>query len=271
MNGFTLHLGFQLRSTLRSPSQLLMSYLFPLAFYGLLGAVMPKLNPTFLPNMIPAMTIFAVMTGGLLGLPGQLVEEREAGIYRSYRVNGVPAASVIAAPAIGIVFHSMVAAALVALTAGPLFDAPVPTNWSALFLITLLGAVLFAGLGTLIGVVSSDSRATVLWSQALFLPSMLLGGLMIPYATLPEGARAFALLLPTTWLVQAEQSLAFARNAIVDWQLAIGVLGVAAVVSFLLSALCFNWDRQNVSRRLHPVFALLVMVPFVVGAVVALG
>ena len=271
MNGFALHLDFQLRSTLRSPSQLLMSYLFPLAFYALLGAVMPRLNPTFLPNMIPAMTIFAVMTGGLLGLPGQLVEEREAGIYRSYRVNGVPAAAVIAAPAIGVVAHSMVAATAVALTAGPLFDAPTPTNWGALFLITLLGAVLFAGLGTLIGVVSSDSRTTVLWSQALFLPSMLLGGLMIPYASLPEGARAFALLLPTTWLAQADQAMAYGRTAAVGWQLSLGVLVAAAVASFVLSALCFNWDRQNVTRRVHPVVGLLVMVPFVVGAAVALA
>ena len=45
MSGFAIHLGYQLRSTLRSPSQLLMSYLFPLAFYALMGAVMTKLNP----------------------------------------------------------------------------------------------------------------------------------------------------------------------------------------------------------------------------------
>ena len=118
---------------------------------------------------------------------------------------------------------------------------------------------------------SSDSRTTVLWSQALFLPSMLLGGLMIPYTSLPEGARTFALLLPTTWLAQADQALAYGRTAAVDWQLSLGVLVAAAVASFVLSALCFNWDRQNVSRRVHPVVALLVMVPFVVGAAVALG
>jgi ABC-2 type transport system permease protein len=270
MRGFAIHLSYQLRSALRSSSQLLMSYLFPLAFYALMGAVMTKLNPTFLPNLIPALTIFTVMTGGLLGLPGQLVEDREAGIYRSYRVNGVPAAAVIAMPAVSVVLHGMIAATIIAITAHPIFDAPVPTSWSALFLSTLLGAVLFAGLGTLIGVVSPDSRSTVLFSQVIFLPSMLVGGLMIPYATLPEGARTLALLLPTTWLVQLEQSLVYGREVTVSTPLVLGVLVSATAAAFVLSAVCFNWDRRNVSRRVHPAFALLVMVPFVLGALAVL-
>jgi len=271
MNGLATHLGYQLRSAVRSPSQLLMSYLFPLGFYVLMGAVMPKLNPMFLESLIPALTIFAVMSGGLLGLPGPLVEEREAGIYRSYRVNGVPAVAVIGAPAVGVVLHGIVAAMIIALTAGPLFDAPVPTNWTALVLATALASTLFAGLGTLIGVVSADARTTVLLSQAIFLPSMLLGGLMIPYEALPTGARAFSLLLPTTWLSQLEQGLAYGRDAAIDWRLAVAVLVSSCVLAFVLSALCFNWDRRNTSRRLHPLFALLVLVPFAAGALVVLG
>jgi ABC-2 type transport system permease protein len=38
----------------------------------------------------------------------------------------------------------------------------------------------FLALGMLIGVISGGARATVLWAQMIFLPSMLLGGLMMP-------------------------------------------------------------------------------------------
>jgi len=265
MNALLAHFDYQVRSTLRAPSQLLMSYLFPLAFYGMMGAVMTKINPTFPPNLIPAMTIFAVMTGGLLGLPGPMVEERETGIYRSYRVNGVPAAAVIGMPAATVVVHGLVASAIIAATASALFGAPVPASWGALAAATLLAALVFAGIGALIGVTAPEARFTVLLSQAVFLPSMLLGGLMVPYSTLPESAQKFALLLPTTWLAQLEQATVYGRSAQIAPELAAGVLISAAVIAFVLAALCFNWDRRNSARRLNPLFGLLVFVPFVVG------
>jgi ABC-2 type transport system permease protein len=265
MTALLVHFRIQTRAALRSPSQLLMSYLFPLAFYALMGAVMTKVNPTFKANMIPAMTIFAVMTGGLLGLPGPLVEEREKGIYRSYRVNGVPAAAVVGMPAVTVIAHALVASGLIAVTAGPLFGAATPSHWAALALCTALGAVLFAGIGTLVGVVSPDTRFTVLASQAIFLPSMLLGGLMMPYSALPESVRRFALLLPTTWLAQLEQATAYGVHVAIQPWLAAAVLGSATVVAFVVAAVCFQWDRANAGRRGRALLALLVFVPFLVG------
>lgn len=265
MNALLVHLRYQTRSALRSPSQLLMSYLFPLAFYALMGGVMTKLNPTFTPNLIPAMTIFAVMTGGLLGLPGPMVDERERGIYRSYRINGVPAATVIGMPAVTVVMHGLVAATIVAVTAPTLFDAPAPQSWIGLLACTVLGALLLAGIGSLIGIVSPEARFTTLLSQAVFLPSMLLGGLMIPYAALPVSARRFALLLPTTWLSQLEQAVVYGRRVVIAPALSAGVLATATVVAFALAAWCFDWDRGNATRRVHPLLGLLVFAPFVVG------
>jgi ABC-2 type transport system permease protein len=271
VSALAIHFAFQFRSMLRNPAQMLLSYLFPLAFYAFMGLVMTEINPGFRDNLLTSMTIFTVLTGALLGLPGQLVDEREAGIYRAYRVNGVPAAAVLAMPALTMAFHALIAASLVAVTAVPLFDAPVPASWGALALATVLGAAVFAALGTLIGVVSASSRATVLLSQAIFLPSMLLGGLMVPLETLPSGARVAALLLPTTWLAQLEQATVYGREVLVAPALAAAVLIASAVLTFAVAAYSFNWDRKNTTRRGHPALALLAILPFVVGMLVSLG
>jgi ABC-2 type transport system permease protein len=135
----------------------------------------------------------------------------------------------------------------------------------------VLGAAVFAAFGTLIGVVSASSRSTILLSQAIFLPSMLLGGLMVPLETLPDGAQLAALLLPTTWLAQLEQATVYGREVLVDPALAAAVLVASAVLTFAVAAYSFNWDRKNTTRRGHPALALLAIVPFVAGILASQG
>ena len=153
----------------------------------------------------------------------------------------------------------------------PVFGAPPPASWAALALATVLGAAVFAAFGTLIGVVSASSRATILLSQAIFLPSMLLGGLMVPVEALPDGAQVAALLLPTTWLAQLEQATVYGREVVVDPALAAAVLVASAALTFGIAAYSFNWDRKNATRRAHPALALLAILPFVAGILASQG
>ena len=186
MNAFATHFSFEFKTGLRNPTLMMMNYLFPLGFYALMGLVMTQINPVFKETMIPAMLIFTVLASCLLGLPNILVESRERGIYRSYKINGVTAISLLAIPTLTTIFQALIASSIIAITAGPLFDAATPIYWGAFALIALLTALTIGAIGALIGVVSSSARAVVLWSQLIFLPSVLLGGLMMPLAILPE-------------------------------------------------------------------------------------
>ena len=94
-----------------------------------------------------------------------------------------------------------------------LFQAPIPENWMNFVIIFLSLTFACAGISVLIGVVSSSSRMTVLWSQLIFVPSMLLGGLMLPYSMLPAIAGKFAQLLPATHAMNAFHGLAMGIQA----------------------------------------------------------
>ena len=198
MNAFINHFSFEFRTGIRNQTLLLMNYLLPLGFYAMMGLVMPEVNPDFLEMMIPAMVVFAVLSSTLLGLPDPLVAAREAGIFRSYKVNGVPAISILVIPALTTMFHMAIVAAIITVTAPLFFDAPVPANWPGFVLTFLSLAFACAGLGALIGVISPDSRMTVLWSQLIFLPSMMLGGMMLPHSQLPETVGRVSRLLPAS-------------------------------------------------------------------------
>ncbi len=265
MNAFAVHFSFEFRSGLRNKTLLLMNYLLPLGFYVMMGLIMAEINPLFRPTMVPAMVIFAVLSGTILGLPDPLVTAREAGIFRSYKVNGVPAVSILVIPTLSTVVHVAIAAAIIAATAPSLFRAAAPVHWGYFTLVSLAILMASAGLGMLIGVVSASSRVTVLWSQLIYLPSMLLGGLMLPTSMLPASLARLSLLLPSTYAMSAYQGLAMGQSApfAPDWSLAI--LGAGGVVAFALALYLFNWDRRNAAARGHPALGVLALLPYVAG------
>ena len=270
MNAFAQHFAFEFRTGIRNRTLLLMNYLFPLGFYALMGVLFAQLNPGFIQVMVPAMSVFAVLSGALLGLPDPHVTAREAGIFRSYRINGVPTLSILVIPVLTTMLHALLVTVIIAITAPLFFGAVAPVNWVAFFLVYLVMALAFAGIGILIGVISSSSRITVLWSQLLFLPSMLLGGLMLPTSTLPASLAKVALILPTTYAMSAFDGLAMHGAPSIDPWLSLGVLAAGGLLAFAMSVYLFKWDSKNVTRGRHPVLALLAWAPYLVGLLLSL-
>jgi ABC-2 type transport system permease protein len=265
MNAFINHFTYEFRTGIRNKQLLLMNYLFPLGFYLMMGFIMPAINPNFRPAIIPAMVVFSILSATLLGIPDPLVNAREHGVFRSYKINGVPSFSILVIPALTTVMHLVVVTGIITATAPILFKAPLPVNWLYFVLIFLVMALACAGLSVLIGVVSPSSRMTVLWSQIIFVPSMLLGGLMLPYSMLPEIAGKFAQLLPATQAMNALNGLAMGGSAdFSPWGSIIALL-VSGLLAFGLAVYLFTWDNRNAARRGHPLMALLAFLPFVLG------
>ena len=267
MNAFIHHFMYDFRTGLRDKSLLLMNYLFPLGFYVLMGSLMTGLNPTFAPTMIPAMILVAIMACTLLGLPNPIVEAREAGIYRSFKINGVPALSIITIPVLSSIVHIFLVSAIITLTAVTFFKAGAVQNWGYFVLVLFLSAFTMASLGMLIGVVAPNSRLIVLFSQVIFLPSMILGGLMIPSSMLPSGLYRVSLLLPTTYAMDAWRGLSFGLDATFDPRWALLALLSSGVIAFVMSIYLFTWDSKNKRAGRSPWLALLALLPYILGVI----
>ncbi len=186
------------KTGLRDSNQLLMNYL-PAGALRLDGPGTSDQDQSTVrgDHGAPALVIFAALASTLLGLPGLLVELREAGIYRSYRINGVPCHGDPAGAGADDAAPTHFVGVIIVVSGSAFFDA-VSIHWGAFVLITLLVVFCCTGLGSLIGVISGDSRAVVLFTQLIFLPSMLLGGLMMPLDILPKSVLPFSLLLPAS-------------------------------------------------------------------------
>jgi ABC-2 type transport system permease protein len=262
MSAFTHHVVFELRTGIRNKNLLLMNYLFPLGLYVMMSLIMPGVNPLFRDTIIPSMTCFGILAATLLGLPDPLVSARETGIFRSYKINGIPALNILLIPALSTILHVLLVSLIILVTAPIFFSAPLPVNIPLFFLIVLATAVALSGLGVLIGVLAPNTRLTVLYSQAFFLPSMIIGGIMLPYSMLPGAAAKIALLLPATHAMNAFTGLAMGgASDFYPWG-SVLTLFIGGVVAFLLGLSLFRWDSRNTEQRRHPALGLLALLPY---------
>lgn len=265
MNAFLTHFNVDFRMGIRNQTMLLLNYLFPLGFYFAVGFIMTEINPLFTPQLIPAMVIFTALVTTLLALPDPLVLARENGIFRSYKVNGVPALSILSIPALSTVLHLTIATVIILVTAPLLFDAPAPTSWLGFVGVYLVVAFAHAGLGVLIGVVSPSSRVTILLSQALFLPSMLVGGMMVPFDMLPDSIQRVAQIFPATQAMNAFLAYGMGQTAVFSPLRSLLILAAGGVLAFALAIMLFSWDRKNSGRRFSPYLALLAALPYLLA------
>ncbi|UCE47656.1 MAG: ABC transporter permease [Phycisphaerales bacterium] len=266
MNAFVYHFVFEFRSSIRNRAKLVGNYLLPLGLYALMGPIMGPIVPGFRETMIPAMVGVAIMAATTLTLPQPLVMAREVGIFRSYKINGVPAFSILVISAITTVIHTLVVAVIICTTAPLFFKAVLPTNWPGFIITVLIMVFACAGLGVLISVVSPSSQVALLMSNIIFIPSIVLSGMTgLPTSLLPTAIRKASQLFPATHGMNAFRAISQGLPADFNPVGSLVLLMINGAMSFILAIYLFNWDRHNATRRAHPLFGLFALLPYVVG------
>jgi ABC-2 type transport system permease protein len=71
--------------------------------------------------------------------------------------------------------------------------------------------------------------------------------------------------LPATQAMNAFNGLAMGRAVdFAPWG-SVLILFVSGVLAFCLAVFLFSWDSRNTTRRGHPLLAVLVLLPYVLG------
>ncbi len=254
---FYSHWVFEFRAGLREKSLLLMNYLFPMIFFVLMAALMGGINPLFKETMIPAMIVFAVLCSYLLAMPSSMVAARESGLYRSYRINGVPSWAGMAAPMLANAVHMVFVSAIIAIVGVLVFDGRAPTEWArfALGWCCLVGAM--AGIGLLVSVVAETTRAATLLAQLIYIPSIVLGGLMTPPDMLPSALSRVAAIFPATHAMRVFRGSD-------GWWVSALALALSAVAAAIVSLALYEWDTKNVRPKRRKLMALIPILPFAI-------
>lgn len=73
------------------------------------------------------------------------------------------------------------------------------------------------------------------------------------------------MILPSTHAMNAFNGLAMGGTADFSPWFSVAALALSGVLGFGLAVFMFNWDRRNATQRGHPLLALLVLLPYLVG------
>lgn len=244
MSAFLTQLMIQLRMDARDKGTLLVFYLVPLAFYAVMGAVFSSVNPEIKPILSATMAIFSVTMGAVIGIPPGLVKLREAGTLRAYRVNGIPGKAVLLSWGLSALLHLSLVSGIISLSAPLLFGADLPQHGGGFALVLLSLLVSSVAIGLLIGVTAKTQAAAMMLSQAVFMPSLMLSGIMFPASLLPTPLRYLGTVFPATHAMRAFDGLAYGLVGELKAPLALATVLVIGLLAALVSA----WRFEHLTR-----------------------
>jgi len=163
-----------------------------------------------------------------------------AGVLRAYRVCGIPGWAVLFIQSVSALMHLLVVSIIIFVTAPLLFGASYPQNIPAYFLSLFILLFASIALGLLIGVVARSQSLAMMLSQAIFLPTVMLGGIMFPASMLPEPLRLLGHLLPATYIMQSFSGFCFKLPTDINATLSLLITAGIGVVATGLTVIRFR-------------------------------
>ena len=246
MKAFIKHLKIQISMDFRNRGTLLTYYIIPLVFYIVMGAVFSSIQPESKYTLTPSMSIFAVTMGAVLGIPPTLIKMRESGTLRAYRVSSVPGWSALLTISLSAFINLILVSTIILISAPLIFGAAAPANILVFYLVLFLFTFASISLGILIGVTSKTQALATILSQVVFLPSLLLGGLMFPASMLPQPMQWAGMAFPATHAMQAFSNWAFGMDSSGHSPLPIFIMLGILIITASLGLLQFRRISKDV-------------------------
>lgn len=228
MKAFLNGVALQWKLDIRNEGILLTYYVVPLVFFGFMGGIFTSINPFAKDTLIHSMTVFGVTMGAIVGAPTPLGELFNSDIKKAYKVGNIPFWSVPLTNFISAFAHLFIMSLAIFFVAPLVFDAKVPGQ-PALYVFSL---ALFIGvslaIGTVLGLFIKNGSKLTMISQLIFLPSIMLAGIMFPNEMLPQALQVLGRIFPATWGFKMMMSENFDLEMIVPF---IVTFGAALIVS----------------------------------------
>lgn len=199
MSAFLYEIALHWRLNMRSKEILVHFYLVPLVFYIFIGGVFTSIDPEAYKTIIQIMTVFGVTMGGVLGSPYPLIEFYGSENKKAYQVGHIPLWTMAISNFISVMIHLFIMSMIIFFSAPLLFDAPIPGNLTVYFISLFLLLIASLSVGMVFGLFFKSASKMGMATQLVFLPSIMLSGIMFPVTLLPSAMQQIGKLFPATW------------------------------------------------------------------------
>ncbi len=199
MNGFLYGVALQWKLDIRSKSLLVACYIVPLIFFLLMGGIFTSVMPEMKSTLIQSMIVMSVSMGAFIGLPPSLIETYGSEIKKVYKANGVPIYLGLVTMFLSAFIHLMITSVVIMLLAPILFKAALPTQLPLFFLALAIYIIVSLSIGSILGLIVKNQAKLTMIEQLVFLPSIMLSGIMFPINLLPDFLEVLGRVFPASW------------------------------------------------------------------------
>ena len=137
--------------------------------------------------------------GAFMGLPPSLIETYGSDIKRVYKANGVPIYLGLVTMFLSAFAHLMIACIVIVLLAPILFEAILPTQLPFFFSALAVYIIVSLSIGSVLGLTVKNQAKLTMIAQLVFLPSIMLSGIMFPIDLLPDFLEVMGRMFPASW------------------------------------------------------------------------
>lgn len=199
MGAFLYAISLQWKLDIRSKTILITCYIVPLLFFAIMGEIFTSVMPESKYTLIQSMTVFGVTMGSFIGLPPSLVEIYSSDINKVYKANGVPLYLGLVLTNISAYIHLFIMSILLYITALFFFHAEIPEHPGIYFASLTIFIAVSLCIASIIGLAIKDQAKTSMISIIVFLPSVMLSGIMFPIELLPKAFERIGKVFPASW------------------------------------------------------------------------
>ena len=235
------HFRLERKMFWRNPTAAFFSFVLPLIFLVLFGAISSQEN---LKIIVPGIAGLSVMATTFNALANQMTFLRDAGVLKRMHGTPLPGGSYLAGVLGNAATNAVVQVAIVVLASRFAFDLGWPKNWPDLVVFTFLGVACFASLGVAFSHVIPNFEAAPAYTNIVFLPVIFISGVFYDVDTVPAFLRDIADALPLVHVINGFQG-AFVTGAGLDDLLSdIAVLLLWTALGVWGAIRGFRWDSD---------------------------
>jgi len=116
-------------------------------------------------------------------------------------------------------------------------------NLAALYLVIVLGTVVFLSMGFCLGSLAKTQQAILALGNLFIFPQMFLSGIFFPIDSLPKLVQPVAAVLPLSFVATALREIATNGSSLLEILPELAGIAVWLVISFVLATRLFVWKE----------------------------
>jgi ABC-2 type transport system permease protein len=195
----------------------------------------------YMDYLLPGIMGMGLMLNAIIGIAVDMTRYREQRILRRIRATPLPPRVFVIGQVLAYLVLVFIQATLIILVATTFFGATVHGSLVNLYLLTLLGTLIFLNVGFIVAGVSRTPSAAGGLSQVIGMPMMFLSGSFFPTTGLPGFMQAIVQFLPLTPLLKAMRAIALNNAPLTSLGPELLYIGLWVIVTFAVAAKVFTF------------------------------